>query len=203
MKLQSLRENVKSTIARNMNIKQSLSVMNIPKQSFLDKGDLVMLLDDEGKTLSMEWLKDGHYHVELKTLAEHSIISEVLKNVDTRIFETTSFDTELDKDYVIDYKHLEPETKNKIKKLVKEAETIFEKRFSQYGRGTSKKVWLRSIQLQNGNFTEWCKEKGLEVDRIKCIKEAYKEAEKTNDHLLKRRAAFAKCFMKISEKRKK
>jgi hypothetical protein len=36
---------------------------------------------------------------------------------------------------------------------------------------------------------------------MRCIREAYKVAEKTNDHLLKRRAAFAKCFIKVSNKR--
>ena len=201
MKLEQLRNDVKSKLAQNMNIKQTLSVMNIPKQKFLDKGDLVMLLNDKQETIAMEWLKDKQYHIELKTITEHSIISEVLKNQASRIFETKNFDSSFDMDYVIDYKNLTTDTKKKIRDIVKEAEEIFHKRYSRFNKGTDKRVWLKSIQLQNGNFTSWCEEKSYSNDRIRCIKEAYKVAEETNDHLLKRRAAFSKCFIKISNKR--
>jgi hypothetical protein len=202
MKLKALRETVKSTLAKKMNIKQSLSVMNIPKQQFLDKGDLIMLVDDKNETIAMEWLRDGYYHVDLKTPNDHSIINEVLKNTSARLFETKNFDSGFDVDYVIDYMELSTETKKKIRTIVREAEEIFHKRYSKFGNGVDRKTWLRSIQLQNGNFTQWCEEREYGNDRIRCIKEAYKVAEETNDHLLKRRAAFAKCFIKVSEKRK-
>jgi len=201
LKLKQLRDNVQSAIAQKMNVKQSLSVMNIPKQKFLDKGDLIMLLDDKQETLAMEWLKDGHYHIELKTLAKHEIITEVLKNSSARIFETKNFDISFDTDFVIDYKNLDTTTKNKIRSLVAEAEDIFHKRYSRFGKGVDKKVWLKSVQLQNGNFTQWCEEKEYGDDRMRCIKEAYKVSAETNDHLLKRRAAFAKCFIKVALKR--
>lgn len=201
MKLQQLRENVKLTLARKMNIQQSLSVMNIPKQKFLDKGDLIMLLDDKHQTVAMEWLKDGHYHAELKTPSEHSIINEVLKNNSTRLFEATDFDTKFDTDYVIDYKNLDTPTKKKIREIVREAEEVFQNRYSRFSKGVDKKTWLNSVQLNNGNFTQWCQERDYGEDRIRCIREAYKVAEETNDHLLKKRAAFAKCFIKVSKRR--
>ena len=201
MKLQELRENVKKTLAKKMNIKQSLSIMNIPKQNFLDKGDLIMLLDNEQKTVAMEWLKDGHYHIELKTSSEFSIIDDILKNPSTRIFETKNFEADFDTDYVIDYKNLTVDTKKKIRNLIKDAEDIFYQRYSRFSNGIDKKIWLRSIQLQNGNFTQWCEERGYENNKMRGIKEAYKIAEETNDYHLKKRAAFAKCFIKVSQKR--
>jgi len=202
MKLKQLRDNVKSTLAKKMNIHQSLSIMNIPKQKFLDKGDLIILLSDTQETIAMEWLKDGHYHVELKTKSDFPLIKDVLKNSSTRIFETKKFDTSMDTDYVIDYKNLDTNTKSKIRSLIKESEEIFQQRYSKFSKGVDKKTWLRSIQLQNGNFTQWCEERDYGDDRFRCIKEAYKVAEENNDYLLKQRAAFAKCFIKVSEKRK-
>lgn len=201
MKLKQLRENVQKAISQKMNIHQSLSVMNIPKQKFLDKGDLIMLLDDKQETLAMEWLKDGHYHIELKTFDEHKIINDVLKNKSLRIFETENFDSNFDTDYVIDYKNLDITTKKKIRSLVSEAENIFHRRYSRFGKGTDRNVWLKSVQLQNGNFTQWCEEREYDGDRMKCIREAYKVSEETNDHMLKKRAAFAKCFIKVAHKR--
>ena len=115
MNLDGLISDVKNKLQKKMNIKQSLSIMNIPKQKFLDKGDLVILMDDRNEILAMEWFKDGSYHIDIKGEFDNSIITNILKNKATRLFESSNFDPLMDIDYVIDYKTLGAETKNKLK----------------------------------------------------------------------------------------
>jgi len=201
MKLEGLISNVKNTLQKKMNIRQSISIMNIPKQKFLDKGDLAILLDSRNEILSMEWLRDGFYHVEMKGEFDKEIISDILKNKNTRLFEAINFNPIIDTDYVIDYKMLAPSTKNKIKSSIQNSEEVFEKRFSKFSKGVNKQTWLKALKLQNGSFTQWCQERGNDRATHKCIIEAYKVADSTADHALKRRAAMAKCFNKIAEKR--
>ncbi len=201
MKLKGLISGVKSTLEKKMNIKHSLSIMNIPKQKFLDRGDLAILLDHKNSVLSMEWLRDGFYHVEIKGDFDASIITEILKNKATRLFKTESFNPTMDMDYVLDYKSLDTTTKNKVKSFIQSGEGLYESRFSKFSKGLNKQAWLKNVRLQNGSFTEWCQERGNEKATDKCIIEAYKVADATNDHSLKRRAGMAKCFNKIAERR--
>jgi len=201
MKLKGLISNAKEALQRKMNIKHSLSIMNIPKQKFLDSGDLVILMDEKNDVLAMEWLRDGFYHVEIKGNFNTEIISESLKNKGTRLFETANFNPIFDMDYVVDYKNLEPSTKKKLREFIQSAEKLYENRFSKFSKGLNKQTWLKNIKLQNGSFTEWCKEKGYDKASDKCILEAFKIADITNDHALKKRAAMAKCFNKIALRR--
>jgi len=201
MKLRGLISNVKETLQRKMNIKHSLSIMNIPKQKFLDSGDLVILMDEKNEVLSMEWLRDGFYHVEIKGDFNNEIISDSLKNKSTRLFETPNFNPMVDMDYVVDYKTFEPDTKKKLRSFIQSGEKLYENRFSKFSKGLNKQAWLKNLKLQNGSFTEWCKERGHDKASDKCILEAFKIADITNDHALKRRAAMAKCFNKIALRR--
>lgn len=204
MKLKKLIDSVKSTLIKKMNIKHSISILNIPKQNFLDKGDLIMLLDENNELISMEWFKLDQYHVELITENNennNNIINTILKNKNKQLFETVNFDINFDSDFFIEYMDLDIQIKKNIKLLISDAESVFKQRYNRFGNGIDKKLWLRNIQLQNGNFTEWCKESKFSSDKIKCIKEAYKISDETNDYLLKKRASFAKCFIKITDKK--
>ena len=53
------------------------------------------LLDNKNEVLSMEWFRDGHYHVEIKGEFNQEIIKEVLENSSTRIFETKEFNVDI------------------------------------------------------------------------------------------------------------
>ncbi len=201
MKLKDFHQDVEQRMKQKLNIFSSLTVMNVPKQKLLDRGDLVMLLDESLNVVSTEWLRDGHYHVEISNPMDKIVIEEIMKHTDIRIFETDNFDSIMDLDRVIDYMKLSAPTKKKIKKFATATEKMFEQRYSKFGKKADKQSWLQAITKQNGLFTLWCEENGYETATTKAINEAYKLGDKTNDWSLKRRAAMAKCFNKIKIRR--
>ena len=201
MKLKALHQEVEKRLKQKLNIFSSLSIMNVPKQKLLDKGDLVMLLDENSDVVSTEWLKDGHYHVEIPTPIDKNELEEILQHDGIRVFETKKFDAIMDLDRVIDYMRLIPSTKKKLKKYIALTEQKFEQRYSKFGNKADKQTWLQAITKQNGIFTLWCKENGYETATTEAINEAYKVGDRTNDWSLKRRAAMAKCFNKIKIRR--
>ena len=201
MKLKALHQEVEKRLKQKLNIFSSLSIMNVPKQKLLDKGDLVMLLDENSDVVSTEWLKDGHYHVEIPTPIDKNELEEILQHDGIRVFETKNFDAIMDLDRVIDYMRLTPSTKKKLKKYMALTEQKFEQRYSKFGNKADKQTWLQAITKQNGIFTLWCKEHGYETATTEAINEAYKVGDRTNDWSLKRRAAMAKCFNKIKIRR--
>ena len=201
MKLKDVYQGVASRLHKQMNIQSSLTIMNIPKQQMLHRGDLVMLLDEKLEVLSTEWLRDGYYHVEIKDPMISEDVEIIMKQDGIRVFETVGFDSTMDVDRVIDYKQLPPPVKKLIKKFVISTEKIFEVRYTKYGRKADKQTWLQAIIKQNGMFTLWCKENGYEGATTAAINEAYAVGTATSDWQLKRRAAMAKCFNKIKIKR--
>lgn len=201
MKLKDLHSDVDTRLKQRLNIHTSLTIMNVPKQKLLDRGDLVMLLDETLTVVSTEWLRDGHYHVEISTPLEVEIVKEIMSHDGLRMFPTDNFDSIMDIDRVINYMDLSAPTKKKIKKFTTATEKMFEQRYSKFGKKASKQTWLQAITKQNGIFTLWCKENGHEKATTKAINEAYKIGDNTNDWSLKRRAAMAKCFNKIKIKR--
>lgn len=202
MKLATLISDVKKTLQEKMNIHHSLTVMNIPKQTILDKGDLILLLDNKNQVKISEWLKDGFYHTELKSELNETFINNLMKNENLRLFEIENFEPEFDMDYVINYNALSPEEKREIKKFIKSAEANIKTRFTKFSKKFSKQDWIKSIKMKNGIFTEWCKDQGKDKADRDCIKKALAESTETNDHTLKKRALLAKCFIKCADRRK-
>jgi hypothetical protein len=201
MKLKDVYQNVALRLQKQMNIQSSLTIMNIPKQKMLDRGDLVMLLDEKLEVLSTEWLRDGFYHVEIKDPMPSEDVKSIMKQNSIRVFETDGFDSTMDVDRVIDYKQLPPPVKKLIKKFVLSTEHIFEVRYTKFGRKADKQTWLQAIIKQNGMFTLWCEENGYNGATTEAINKAYAVGDATSDWQLKRRAAMAKCFNKIKIKR--
>ena len=201
MKMKDLYQDVADRLQKKMNIQSSLTIMNVPKQKLLDRGDLVMLLDEKLEVLSTEWLRDGHYHVEIKDPMTSDEVKTLMKQDGIRIFETDTFNSSMDVDRVVDYSQLPPQVKKMVKKFATRTEKIFEELYSKFGRKADKQTWLQAIIKQNGIFTMWCKENGYERATNEAITEAYNQAEKKHDWSLKRRAAMAKCFNKIKIKR--
>ncbi len=197
MTLTDLREKTQIALAKKMDIKQSLSIINIPKQNFLDKGNLVILLNPENEAIVSEWLKDEQYHIGLKNQLTNETINKILQLNTVQLFETDNFDAVLDMDYVVNYSDLKPDIKNLLKEYIKLTETNIIKTFTRFGK-TDKVSWVKNIQAQNGSFTSWREEKGYTSTTNECIREAYNEAEMKHDYLLKKRASFAKCFLKIT-----
>ena len=201
MKLKDVYQGVASRLYRQMNIQSSLTIMNIPKQKLLDRGDLVMLLDKKLNLLSSEWLRDGFYHVEIKDHMSVADVKTIMEQDGIRIFDTDSFNSMMDVDRVIDYSKLPPKIKKIVKKFVLTTEKIFEDRYTKYGRKADKQTWLQAIIKQNGIFTLWCTENGFDGATIEAINKAYTIGDETSDWQLKRRAAMAKCFNKIKIRR--
>jgi len=201
MKLKDVYQNVASRLHKQMNIQSSLTIMNVPKQKMLDRGDLVMLLDEKLEVLSTEWLRDGFYHVEIKDPMIAEDVKTIMLQDGIRVFETINFDSLMDVDRVIDYKQLPPPVKKLIKKFATKTEKIFEDRYTKFGRKADKQTWLQAIIKQNGIFTLWCNENGYEKATMEAINEAYAVGNATSDWQLKRRAAMAKCFNKIKIRR--
>ena len=202
MTLTDLRKKTQNALAKRMDIKQSLSIVNIPKQKFLDKGNLVILLNSGNEAIISEWLKDEHYHIELKNQLENKSINTIMQLDTIQLFETEDFDPMLDMDYVINYSDLKPNIKNILKDYIKLTEEKLLNTFTKFGK-TDKISWVKNIQAQNGSFTSWREEKGYMSTTKECIREAYVESEKKHDYLLKKRASFAKCFVKISNTKNK
>ena len=104
MKINDLTCAVKSQLEKKMNIKYSLSILNIPKQKLIEKGDIVILLDDKKKPIICEFLKVGAYHMELKDVTFPKLLIENIFNTEKlKMFETLSDFTEYANDYLIDY----------------------------------------------------------------------------------------------------
>ena len=61
----------------------------------------------------------------------------------------------------------------------------------------------KTINIQNGFFDSWMEENKFKIPDKECLKEAYHKSIIFNDGMLKKRAAAAKCFYKISMNRKK
>lgn len=184
MKLKELHTSVKNTLDRVLNISESLSIIDIPKQKFFDKGDLIILLDEHQHAVSMEWFKNGHYHIELKGKIDSIFLSETLKIANHN--------------KILEYSKLSAQLKKILKNELQILETIIEKRFSKFNNNLDKRTWLKSVQLHNGSFTEWCTTNGFEKVTNDAINEACNIADITNDHLLKKRALFSRCFLEIS-----
>ena len=72
MKMKELYQDVADMLQKKMNIQSSLTIMNVPKQKLLDRGDLVMLLDEKfekGTRLVLEIHLPNQEHV-VKTNGE-------------------------------------------------------------------------------------------------------------------------------------
>lgn len=201
MKLNELYQDVATRLHKQMNVRSSITVMNVPKQKLLDRGDLVMLLDEKLEVLSTEWLRDGFYHVEIKDSMPSEDVKTIMKQDGIRVFETEDFNSFMDVDRVIDYKQLPPDVKKIVKKFAISTEKIFEVMYTKFGRKNDKQTWLQAIIKQNGIFTIWCTKNGYETATMEAINEAYTVGNATSDWQLKRRAAMAKCFNKIKIRR--
>ena len=197
MIVDDLTKGLRNRLDEMMGIKNSLSILNIPKQDLLDKGDLVILLNDKNKPIVVEFLKVGKFHVELKNNQFPKLLVEsILKSDKLRLFEVENFDAEFDTDHAISYSDLTADQKKDIKEFIKISESKLCTEHMRFGKMSNDSL-KKTIGVQNGIFTVWMKENGFDVPNKECLKEAYHEAHQTNDMLLKKRAAAAKCFHKI------
>lgn len=202
MKINDLTCAVKSQLEKKMNIKYSLSILNIPKQKLLEKGDIVILLDDNKKPIICEFLKVGTYHMELKDVTFPKLLIENIFNTEKlKMFETLNDFTEYANDYLIDYSDLESKEKKEIRTFINLAEKKIEESSTRFGK-LNKQILLKTIATQNGTFTLWMKEHNYTIPNDECLNEAFIEADKFHDFFLKKRASFAKTFYKISELKK-
>lgn len=201
MIVDDLTKGLRNKIEEIFSIKNSLSILNVPKQKLLERGNLIILLDDNNKPIIVEFVKSGKYHLELKNTSFPKLLVEsIFKSDSTQLFETTNFDIEFDNDYYINYNKLTPNEKNDLKTFIKHAENKLINEHMRFGT-MCKDSLNKTINIQNGIFTVWMKENGFEIPNNECLKVAYKEAVESNDIQLKKRAAAAKCYHKIySEK---
>ena len=197
MIVDDLTKGLRNRLEEMMGIKNSLSILNIPKQDLLDKGELVILLNDKNKPIIVEFLKVGKYHIELKNNQLPKILVEsILESSKLKLFEADDFDVDYDTDNYINYSDLTAEQKKDIKAFIKISESKLCSEHMRFGKMSDESL-KKTIGVQNGIFTIWMKEKGFETPNKECLKEAYAEAHSLNDMLLKKRAAAAKCFHKI------
>jgi hypothetical protein len=198
MKLNDLTKNIRENLRQKLKIKNTLSILNVPKQALLEKGNLVILLDDKNKPLSFSWAKDDKFHVELLSKFPEELVESIFKSKATRIFETEEdFDADIDMDYKVDYSDLEAILKKQLRELIKSGEKQLEEANTKFGK-LDKNSLIKSLKTQSGSFNIWMTENGFEKPNVKCLKEAFKEADLKNDFPLKKRASFAKCFYKIA-----
>ena len=171
--------------------------MDVPKQTLLERGDIVILLDDKNKPIIVEFLKVGKHHIELKnTHFPKMLVEDILSSNKVKLFEVSDFDSEFDNDKFINYNDLTVEQKKEIKTVIKNAENKLNSEHTRFGKLCNESL-KKTISVQNGCFTTWMKEKGYETPDKNCLKEAYAEATLSNNMMLKKRAAAAKCFHKI------
>ena len=197
MKVDDLTKGLRNKFDEIFSIKNSLSILDIPKQTLLEKGDLVILLDDKNKPVIVEFLKVGKHHIELKnTQFPKMLVEDILTSGKTKLFEVADFDDEYDKDHFINYNDLTVDQKKEIKQVMKNAEAKLTIDNSKFGKLCNESL-TKTINVQNGCFTTWMNEKGHKIPNKQCLKEAYQEAIDSNNMMLKKRAAAAKCFHKI------
>jgi hypothetical protein len=196
MIVEDLIKGVKNKLDRRLNIQNSLSIIDVPKQSLLEKGNIVVLLNEKNRPVIVEFLKLHKYHFELKNSNFPPILAEnILKSA--KLFDTTDFDEMFDNDYYIKYSEMDGIDKKNVRLFVKNAENILTKEHLRFGKMSNESL-KRTINIQNGVFTDWMEEHGFSKPNKQCLAEAYKEAHSSRDVLLKKRAVAAKCFYKIS-----
>ncbi len=197
MKVDDLTKGLRNKFDEIFSIKNSLSILDIPKQTLLEKGDLVILLDDKNKPVIVEFLKVGKHHIELKnTQFPKILIEDVMASDKIKLFEVSDFDSDFDTDHFISYNDLSVDQKKEIKKVMKNAEAKLSQDHSKFGKLCNESL-TKAINIQNGCFTAWMNEKGYVIPSKECLKEAYQEAIDSNNMMLKKRAVAAKCFHKI------
>lgn len=198
MIVDDLTKGLRNRFNEMMSIKNSLTILNIPKQGILDKGDLVILMNDKNTPIVVEFLKRDKLHIELKNNQFPKLLVEsILTSGNISLFEVTDFDPELDTDYKITYSDLSVEQKKDVRSFIKVSESKLCLENTRFGK-ISHQSLNKIIGMQNGIFTAWMKENGFETPNKECLKEAYNVAYTTNDMLLKKRAMVAKCLHKIS-----
>jgi hypothetical protein len=203
MILDDLTKGLRNRLDEVFAIKNSLSILNIPKQELFDKGEIVVLLGANNKPVIVEFLKVGKYHVELKnTQFPKMLVEDILASNKAQLFETTDYDPDYDNDLFINYSDLTADQKKSIKLFMKNAETKICVEHTKFGK-LSLEGFNKTINVQNGIFTTWMNERGYNEPNKECLKEAYRVAHESNDMLLKKRASAAKCFHKIYTDRKK
>jgi hypothetical protein len=197
MIVDDLTKGLRNRLDEIFSIKNSLSILNIPKQDLLDKGEIVILLNDKNKPIIVEFLKVGKYHIELKNNQFPKLLVEsILKSEKIKLFESSDFDAEFDTDQYINYGDLTAEQKKDIKIFMKTSVSKLCEEHKRFGKMSDDSL-KKTIGVQNGIFTIWMKENGFDTPNKECLKEAYKVSQASNDMLLKKRAVAAKCFHKI------
>lgn len=197
MKLEELTKNVKIHLEQKMNIKKSISILNIPKQALLEKGNLIILLDNNNKPIVTEF-KNNQFNMELKYIPFQKTTIDKLFESDVKIFEVSDFHESFDYDYYIDYKNIKPDGKKEIRNFIKSSEKKLQESNLRFGK-TNKQDILKTILVQTGFFNIWMEDHGHTIPDKKCLREAYIEADNLKDFPLKKRAALSKCFYKISQ----
>lgn len=197
MIVDDLTKGLRNKIAEIFSIKNSLTVMNVPKQSLLEKGDIIILLSEKNKPIIVEFIKTGKYHLELKNASFPKLLVEnILGSKSIKLFETEDFDSEYDTDYYINYSDLDINDRRNFRTFIKNAEKKLYNDHVRFGKLSNESL-KKTISVQNGLFTVWMKENGFDIPDKKCLKEAYNEALKHNDMQLKKRAVAAKCYHKV------
>ena len=152
MNIDDLTKNVKNKLDQKLNIKNSLSIINVPKQHLLDKGDLVVLLNDTNKSMVVEYLKDGHYHLNISGVTFPKLLVEnIIELTETKLFETTDFDENFDNDYFVDYSKLSTNIKRDIRTFVRGSEEKIREEHLRFGK-FCKKSLKKTITSQNGSL---------------------------------------------------
>jgi hypothetical protein len=195
MIVDDLTKGLRNRLDEIFSIKNSMSILNIPKQNLLEKGELVILLSDKNKPVVVEFLKLGKFHLELKnTEFPKLLIEDIIQSEKIKLFDISESDG--DKDYYINYGELKTEQKKDLKTFIKNTEEKIFQNHSRFDKFCSES-FKKTIKIQNGAFSLWMNDNGFVIPDKKCIMEANTVAKKTNDMQLKKRANCAKCFHKI------
>lgn len=203
MKLNDLTKTIRENIRKKLNIVSTLTILNVPKQKLLEKGNMILLLDEDVKPISFSWTKDNKEYLELHFPLCETLIANIVISDNTKQFESeqNNGDSENDMDFVVDYNDLDTILKKKLRDLIRSGEKQLEESNSKFGK-FNKVSLLKNFKSTQGSFDQWLKDKGFGTPNIECFKEAYKEADQKNDLPFKKRAAYAKCLYKINVSKK-
>jgi len=199
MKLDDLTLLTKQKLIKKLDIVNTIAILNIPKQTFFDKGDMIILLNKQNKITNIEWYKPKTYHFELKESLDLLKINKVLTNKNIRLFDNDNLKF---MDYMIDYKDLDTSDKKTVRTIIKTNEIKFKDRFTSFNGTNMKQNWIKSVKIQNGLFDLWCENNNKDKLLNSTIDDAIIVADETLDYALKRRAFITKCINKISYKNK-
>lgn len=197
MKLNELTKNVKNQLEQKLNIVKSITIINIPKQTVFEKGDLIILLDEKNKPITSEFLKTNGICIEIKNTTIPKVFAEEVLAKDLILFETEQFNIIFDNNYYIDYKNLASEEKKDLIAYIKRSEKILTESSLRFGKIDKSKL-TKQLNNQTGFFDEWMVEHGFNKPDNQCLLEAFTKAEKYHDHNLKKRAYIAKCIHNLS-----